>query len=250
MVKTVKRPLIVAHRGGSPADVDNSMAAFEHALAIGADLIECDLRRSAEGTIVLWHDASVDGRRISNMTVTELRSAIPTLLTLDDLFMRVTSAGTSGRLVLDLKERGVERALIPILEQRPDLVSNVLISTVHTTSLRRLSHRFPDIRLALSRGHLVSSLEPTGLHNVVALLLRPLFPFWLSGQVRWCGATAVAMQHLLVDAVAVTRYHRLGCRAYCWTVDDRATAQRLADAGVDMIATNVPGELQRCLDYR
>lgn len=248
MAETARRPLIVAHRGGSPEDVDNSLAAFEHALAIGADLIECDLRRSAEGTIVLCHDASAGGRKLSTLSVPQIRAIIPTLLTLEELLDRLVDAGPSGRLVLDLKERGIERLLIPLLEARPELVSNVLVSTVHTMSLRRLSQRFPRIRLALSRGHLISSLQPTGLHGAIAKVLRPVFPVWLSLQVRWCGATAVAMQYRLIDPTAVKRYHRLGCRAYCWTVDDCADARRLADAGVDMIATNVPEELFRCLD--
>lgn len=247
MARTARRPLIVAHRGGSPAEVDNSLAAFEHALAAGADLIECDLRRSAKGTIVLYHDASCDGRKLSSLSVPEIRAIIPTLLTLEELLDRLVDAGPAGRLVLDLKERGIERLLIPILEERPELVSNVLVSTVHTMSLRRLSQRFPEIRLALSRGHLISSLRPTGLQVVIAKLLRPVFPVWLSLQVRWCGATAVAMQYRLIDPSAVQRYHRLGCRAYCWTIDDCTSARRAAYAGVDMIATNVPVELLRCL---
>lgn len=247
MAKTARRPLVVAHRGGSPEDVDNSLAAFEHALAVGVDLIECDLRRSAESTIVLYHDASAGGRKLSALTMPEIRAIIPTLLTLDELLDQLVDAGPSGKLVLDLKERGIERSLIPILEQRPDLVSKVLVSTVHTASLRRLSHEYPDMRLALSRGHLISSLRPMGLQRIAAKLLRPVFPVWLSLQLRWCRATAVAMQYHLIDPTAVQRYHRLGCRAYCWTVDDCSTAQRMADAGVDMIATNVPRELLRCL---
>ena len=247
MAKTARRPLIVAHRGGSPDDVDNSLAAFEHALVVGADLIECDLRRSAEGTIVLYHDASVAGRKLSSLTVPEIRAIIPTLLTLEELLDRLVDAGPTGRLVLDLKERGIERLLIPLLEERPGLVPNVLVSTVHSMSLRRLSQRYPEMRLALSRGHLISSPRPRGLQGIMAKMLRPVFPVWLSLQLRWCRATAVAMQYHLIDPTAVQRYHRLGCRAYCWTVDDCSTAQRMADAGVDMIATNVPRELLRCL---
>ncbi len=246
MAKSVKRPLIVAHRGGSPADVENSLAAFEHALAVGADLIESDLRRSADGTIVLYHDAAVQGRKISTLTLAELRALIPTLMTLEELLDRLAGVGPSGRLVLDLKERGIEKALIPILEARPELVPNVLVSTVHTRSLRRLAKRFPGMRLALSRGHLISTLRQGWSQRAVAAVLRALFPIWLSPQVHWSRATAVALQHHLLDRVAVRRYRSLGRRVYSWTVDDCAEARRLADAGVDMIATNVPRELLRC----
>lgn len=219
------------------------MAAFEHAIAIGADLIECDLRRSADGVIVLYHDERIEGDRLRSLTYAEIRRRIPTLLTLDDLLMLVASRPGNVRIVLDLKERGIEQDLIPVLEPRPDLTQNVLISTVHTTSLRRLSRRFPGIRLALSRGHLVSSIPVLRLQQVAARLLRPLYPFWLAPQLRWCGAGAVALQYRLLSARLVARYRNLGVRVYAWTVDDPETASRVADYGVDMIASNEPWEL-------
>lgn len=240
--RPTRRPLVVAHRGGSPADVDNSLAAFQHALAIGADLIECDLRRASDGTIVLYHDERIGGERVSSLTVQELRRRIPTLLTFDDLLMLTTGTSAAHRLTLDLKERGIEQELIPILEQRPDVLSRVLISTVHTSSLRRLAERFPNLRLALSRGHLMGSL-PDGFSGLVARILRPLFPIWLAPQLRWCRAGAVALHHALIDKRTVARYRGMGYRVYAWTVDDGSAVERLAEAGVDLVATNVPQDI-------
>jgi len=236
-------PLIVAHRGGSPGDVENSITAFENALAIGCDLIECDVRRSLDGHLVLWHDERVNGVKVNDLTVRELRRAIPTLLTFDDLLMSLAGRRLTGRLVIDLKERGIEGDLIPIFEQRPDIARQALVATVHTASLRHLAERLPNLRLALSRGHLVSWLESFGLHRPVAAVLRQLFPLWVLPQLRWSRARTVALQHHLLDRRQVKRYNRFGCRVYAWTVDDLPEAQRLADAGVHYIATNEPWDV-------
>lgn len=236
-------PLVVAHRGGAPGDVENSLSAFEHAIAVGADLIECDLRRSAEGVIVLYHDERIEGDAVRSLTVKDLRSRVPSLLTLDDLLMLAAGGPAAYRLVLDLKERGIEQDLIPILEQRPDVVRNVLVSSVHTRSLRRLADRFPDIRLALSRGHLVSGIPFEPLGRLVARLSRPLYPAWMLFQMRWCRAQVVAVQHWLLDRAAMERFHRMGYRVYAWTVDAIPDAERLAGDGVDYIASNEPWEL-------
>lgn len=242
--------MIVAHRGGAPGDVDNSLSAFEHAIDIGADLIECDLRRSSDGVIVLYHDERIDGVAVKSHTFSELRRQMPGLLTLDDLLMLVSSKRATVRLALDLKERGLELALIPVLEQRPDMVNKVLVSTVHTLSLRRLSRRFPNLRLALSRGHLIGSLPHPALQRLAAATLRHIYPFWMVPQLRWCGAGAVAMHHRLLTPAIVERFHRQGFRVYAWTVDDLATAEALSAAGVDMIASNQPWELLGLLGRR
>jgi glycerophosphoryl diester phosphodiesterase len=226
------------------------MAAFQHALAIGVDLIECDLRRSADGVIILYHDERVDGEPVRSLTVRDLRQRVPTLLTLDDLLMLLAGRTDPSRLVLDLKERGIEQDLIPVLEQRPDVVRRALVTSVHTRSLRRLSERFPDLRLGLSRGHLISGFPSRAGQRLLALVLHRVYPWWMLPQVRWCRAGVVAMHYRLLNDRSVHRFQKMGCRVYAWTVDDCATAQDLARSGVDLIASNKPWELLGCLGRR
>src|SRR5512138_1136096 len=54
------RPAVFAHRGGSALAPENTMAAFERGLALGADGIELDVHLSRDGVVVVHHDASVD----------------------------------------------------------------------------------------------------------------------------------------------------------------------------------------------
>ena len=117
------------------------------------------------------------------------------------------------------------------------------MSAVHTASLRNLADRVPGLRLALSRGHLISWLSSYGLHRPVAALLRPVFPAWMALQIRWCKANTVALQHHLICERGVKLYRGFGCRVSAWTVDDVSEAERLSACGVDYIATNEPWEI-------
>jgi glycerophosphoryl diester phosphodiesterase len=243
-----RRPLVVAHRGGSPTDLDNSLAAFEHALAIGAHLMECDLRLSSDGVVVLHHDERLEGRTIPDFTLAELRERIPTLITLDELLDRVARHDTRGRFTFDLKQRGIERQLAHALRER-GLTRDTLVTTQHAPSLRRLARSFPGLRLGLSRGQTASGIRPRLLRRPTAALLRPIIFAWLLPQLRWSRATAVALQHRLVTPAIVRRFNHAGIRVYAWTVDDCAEAQRLARCGVDMLATNVPQDVLACLGW-
>src|SRR6195256_4622602 len=54
------RPLVFAHRGGSALAPENTMAAFDNGLALGADGLELDVRLSRDGVAVVHHDRTLD----------------------------------------------------------------------------------------------------------------------------------------------------------------------------------------------
>jgi glycerophosphoryl diester phosphodiesterase len=79
MLETLHRPTIFAHRGASAHAPENTLAAFELALAQGADGIELDAKLSADEHVVVIHDATVDRTtdrhgRVKDMSLAELRS--------------------------------------------------------------------------------------------------------------------------------------------------------------------------------
>ena len=121
---------ILAHRGLSSLYPENSLIAFQKAIELGADGIECDLRTSADGHIVLMHDATVDrttdgSGEVCDMTLLQLRrhrlrgptagggktvwkdQTIPTLIELFELFNP-----TDRELRLEVKQVGLEGKLI------------------------------------------------------------------------------------------------------------------------------------------
>ena len=64
--------LVVAHRGDWRHSIENSLAAIQHAIAIGADVVEIDVRRTADGQLVLMHDATIDRTTNGHGKVAEL----------------------------------------------------------------------------------------------------------------------------------------------------------------------------------
>ena len=80
-----RRPLVLGHRGASAAAPENTIAAFERARALGADGVELDVRRSADGVLMVHHDAEVAGLGVlAERTFTEVRGARPDLPTFEE----------------------------------------------------------------------------------------------------------------------------------------------------------------------
>src|SRR5436189_125773 len=74
---TSPRPLVFAHRGGAALAPENTIEAFDHALALGADGFELDVRLSRDGIAVVHHDRTLD-------RTTRVRGAV-NMLTADEL---------------------------------------------------------------------------------------------------------------------------------------------------------------------
>ncbi|CAD5281105.1 Glycerophosphoryl diester phosphodiesterase [Bosea sp. 62] len=100
-------PLAIAHRGGALLASENSAEAFDKARAIGAEMVETDVRLSADGALVCLHDADLkriagDRRLVAEIELAELRAILPDLLTLDEAIAASAPLG----LLLDVKLTG------------------------------------------------------------------------------------------------------------------------------------------------
>jgi glycerophosphoryl diester phosphodiesterase len=122
---------IVAHRGASHEAPENTLAAFEKAIELGADMIEFDVRRASDGRLVISHDP-----------VREPASKLPTL---EDA-LRLTQ----GRIQLDveLKETGCERDAIDLLLRNFPL-DDFCITSFLAPALRETRAIHPGIRIGL-----------------------------------------------------------------------------------------------------
>jgi glycerophosphoryl diester phosphodiesterase len=99
------RPLICAHRGARATLPDNSLAAFEEAIAIGCEVIETDVRLDADGRLVLSHDFRDDG--------------YPDAVQLGVL---LELAGSRIGLDLEIKEVGIERKVVGAVRRREGVI--------------------------------------------------------------------------------------------------------------------------------
>jgi len=141
---------VVAHRGAHDLAVENTLPAFERAIALGADMIEFDVRRSSDGVLVVHHDSHVrvgeSELAVADLTHHELCRAagfhVPTLEEVLDL--------CSGRIGLDieLKEAGCENETVRAVRGRgePD---QVIITSFLDEALAAVSGIARDIRTGL-----------------------------------------------------------------------------------------------------
>ncbi|WP_186420829.1 glycerophosphodiester phosphodiesterase family protein [Bosea sp. CS1GBMeth4] len=98
------RPLAIAHRGGALLGPENSAEAFARARAAGAEMVETDLRLSADDALVCLHDPDLrrlagDPHLVAETELARLRAALPALLTLEEAIAASAPIG----LLLDLK---------------------------------------------------------------------------------------------------------------------------------------------------
>jgi glycerophosphoryl diester phosphodiesterase len=231
-------PRISWHRGGAELAPYATLAAFSSAAAHGAELIEVDVRRSADGVMVCAHDPVVRGLgRLDRLSWDELSKQRPGLgrvASFTELLDALDAADPARRsdVHLDLKEAGFEaEAVAAVLERGRHLV--VTSSDTAVVATTRRAH--PRVPALLTLGHDGSGLRPGELARVRA---HELVPF---SDLEECGATGAAAHFLLATPLLRRWCTRRGMQLLVWTVDgDAALARWLARADVDVVTTNRP----------
>jgi glycerophosphoryl diester phosphodiesterase len=144
---------IVAHRGASSEAPENSLAAFERSIELGADMIEFDIRRADDGRLLISHDPIRTGSR-----------GLPTL--------EETLRLTQGRIQLDveLKEPGCERDVTALLLQYFPL-GGFCVTSFLAPVLSKIRTINPNIRTGLIFATWNESLRAAALSSDVDLLV-------------------------------------------------------------------------------
>lgn len=117
MAKTLpfRNAFIAAHRGSVGAGArENTLESFNRAIALGADVIELDVRRLANDVLMVFHDAEVDSRPLRTLTRNELDRLVPDRA-VPSLAEVVEALAGRVQLDVELKDRGSERAAIDTL---------------------------------------------------------------------------------------------------------------------------------------
>lgn len=238
------RPEIVGHAGAGGHFPGNSRLAFQRALALGVDRIECDVQPSADGELVLIHDNTVATSRgrilVHLLTTDEIRRAMPGVLLLDDL---VELAAGRVPLMLDIKG-GADAAPYIAAIERLGLAAESSVSCPSGKTLRRLRRAFPQMRLGLSRGHFSSGMPtPPGrfaaTHVARPVMVLPLIPALITAR-----ASEVMLYHRVATPHLIVAVHRIGRWVNLWTADQPADVARAISLRPDGIITNFPDRVR------
>jgi len=241
---TLRRPAgrfaRVGHRGASALAPENTLEALQLAVELGCDMLEFDVLDLADGTLVLVHELSRSSR---GRSLDALRGLTPDLPTFDETLAFCVEQLPGVGLQVDLKRRGIERAVVDAL-RRHGVLERSWISGFDAASLRRMAELEPELpcsytlprdRFGISKRGPLAPVVRTALSSLGASLPRRV-PALLARS----RAVALTLHHSVASPAAIARAHDLDAAVYVWTVDDRALVERLVRAGADGIITNDP----------
>ncbi|MDE3204163.1 MAG: glycerophosphodiester phosphodiesterase [Acidobacteriota bacterium] len=241
-------PLAFAHRGGALEAPENTWESFGHAVGLGYRYVETDVHATSDGTVVTIHDPDLSRTSERGGAVRDLS------------WSQLAAVRLSG------SERPVPR-LDEVLEAWPEVRWNIdakhdsvvgpLIETIHRSAAldRVCITSFNDRRLARIRRalgpRLCTGMGPLATSALrLASVLGPAGARSLGDRLSGFGAAQIPIRQgriPLVDGRLIDAAHRLGIAVHVWTIDDRATMERLLDLGVDGIMTDRPTTLKEIL---
>ncbi|MBK9167880.1 MAG: glycerophosphodiester phosphodiesterase [Bryobacterales bacterium] len=249
-------PLVHGHRGARALRPENTLPAFEYAIAAGADVLELDLAVTKDDVLVVSHDTTINRticqgpadlpRHIRELTLAQVRQfdcgslrhpdyprqeAVPgaRIPTLDEVFA-LAGRGTFGfnvetKVSRERPELGPtpERYAELVLEgvRRHKLENRVILQSFDFRTLQAMDRLAPEIRLA--------ALTPAR-RDFVAVA-------------RSANASIISPEHRLVTPERVREAQRARLQVIPWTANDPADWDRLIDARVDAIITDDPAGL-------
>ncbi len=265
---------VIAHRGSSHRWPEHTRAAYVQALGDGADGLECDVRLTADGVPVCWHDLTVDRTSdgagpVHDHTLEELRAldvmrgAVaprgepwdgPAVLTLEELVGLALGAGRPILLAIELKHPvpygwAAEDAVLDVLERagwRPGEPGALEVSLMsfHPGSLIHLHRSVP-------AEHLMPLVDEEEAPSPAQEAAEPPLPGAevLRGEaVALADAGAVggvgpSVAYLSAHPARVATWRENGIVLRVWTVDTLADLDRCRRAGVDEVTTNEPAAI-------
>lgn len=267
-----RRVLAYAHQGGAREAPSSTLHAFRTALAAGADALEMDVHRSADGHLVVCHDATVD--RTTDGTGAIAALTLDRLRALDNAYWWVPGeVAAPGRPAADYPLRGRAPGdpelriptLREVLEACPGVILNldikqtapavvpyeadlaallaeygrtddVIVASFNDLATTRFSELAPDVG---------TSPGTVGVGSFMSALL--------AGE-EWDRGRHVALQvppsfgpTVIVSEEFVAAAHRAGVAVHVWTIDDPDEMARLVGLGVDGIMSDRPAALARVL---
>jgi glycerophosphoryl diester phosphodiesterase len=226
------RPLVFAHRGGSALAPENTIAAFDNGLALGADGLELDVHLSRDGVVVVHHDPTLNRTTtltgpLAARTADELRrAAVPSLA---DVLTRYPDV----RIIVEMKVN------------RPELAAGVIDAIRRAGAVERVCLGSFGWRVLRAARAIEPSIATSAAREEVRWWLYRSWCRWPVARVGYSGfqVPEVSGATRVVSPRFVDYAHRAGLGVQVWTVDEEADARRLLGWGVDALITDRPDRI-------
>jgi len=246
--------MVFAHRGGGGLIPENTLEAFVYSARMGVDALELDVHSTADGTLVVNHDAAVDRTTDGRGRVNELTLAA--VKKLDAGFVFSTDGGQTfpfrgkGVTVPTLEEifaalpektfniepkqhtPSIIAPLCSLIRERK-MTDKVIVGSFNQTTIDDFRRQCPEVATSASPSEVSRflALEKTGLADSYSPPMQALqIPQNL-------GALQIVSKEFVEAA------HRRNLKVHVWTINETADMQRLIEMGVDGIMTDYPDRL-------
>ena len=229
-------PLVISHRTQMGSMPENSLEGIEAAIRSGVDGIEIDVRQTADGEIVLMHDASLErvtgfDVMLNNLTVPELSNyqivnnhsdsgsvKIPTLKEVLDFI------DSKLLLVIEPKEKGLESRIAEILAERNN-ADQCWIWCMDPEVIYEIPTKFTHVPtwLSFNTDSLLTNNPETAMQSAMQL-----------------GVMGITANYKLLNKDLITYIHNYGLQISAWTVNDITAIKNLKSLKVDVICGDFP----------
>lgn len=214
--------IAVAHRGASGDCPENSIAAFEQAAVLGADMVELDVRETRDGKLVVFHDAAIEingrERDIEDLKLSEIRKANPDVCTLEEALACI--AGTDMELMIELKVSGVEKDVVECV-QAAGIAGRTLYGSFKLTVINRIKKLQPGART-------VYIMQKTDVLEDVL------------GDTQDYSFDIASLKSTLLSEETVRDLHFAGKKVLGWTLNLLDGIRSAVSMGVDGVITDYP----------
>ncbi|MBR6220209.1 MAG: Ig-like domain-containing protein [Clostridia bacterium] len=218
--KNRRQTQIIAHRGGAGDWPENSLEAFAHAAATGADSVELDVRTTRDDEQVVHHDPTfvIRGRRytIENLSLAEIQALDPDICSLEEALEVISASGLD--LVLEMKSSADPEACVRAVS-RYGMERRVYYISFDDAKLKVIRALRPNAKVGTLFTQTPANLEQT---------LATLKPEFISQQ-----ASYLTWDNLI-------RWQSRGLLVGVWTVNDASQMCELLDMGVDYLTSDDP----------
>jgi glycerophosphoryl diester phosphodiesterase len=229
-LKRTDRTMVIAHRGFASGCRENTIAAFDKAISIGADMIELDIRKTRDNRFIVFHNSRLEDMPISGLRFDELRKiGLSKGYEIPELDEALQFIGNRALLDIEIKEAGHEKEIIEIILNRLK-TDRFIISSFNDHSIKTAKK----INRNITTGLILGSEKPK---NLIATRLSEIFPFF---RLKKTGADILVPHWKILRIWEILGFVSLRRNIIVWTVNEENHMRRLMKKGITGFITDSP----------